>query len=142
MNIPTPGPWEVAPDRLGIIAKGARHGYGIAHAFSHPAICPKDPAEAEANARLIAAAPSLREACNSILAGPVDEPQIELSGEYETGLFCGLEDRGLQDTGYEACRYGFEQGVERGVEWAQGIAESALALARPAPQSPDGEVKP
>jgi hypothetical protein len=81
----------------------------------------------------------LLEACNEISAGPVDEPQIELSGEYETGLFCGLEDRDLQGTGYEACRYGFEVGVERGLEWAQGIILAAVAEADPLELPAEGE---
>ena len=60
-----------------------------------------------------------------LLAGPVNEPQINLVGEYQTGLFCGLEDRGLQGDPYEACLYGFEAGVEHTLEWAQGLAQDA-----------------
>lgn len=71
----------------------------------------------KSNAQLIAA-------CNSILAGPVDEPQIELTGEHHTGLHCGLEDRDICDR-YDACDYGFEKGVERTLEWAQGIIRAA-----------------
>lgn len=61
---------------------------------------------------------------SEILAGPTDEPQIELAGEWETGLFCGLEDQNLQSDAYGACRYGFEAGVERTLEWAQGIVHA------------------
>ncbi len=65
-------------------------------------------------------------ALRAIKSGPTDEPQIDLTGDYEKGLFCGLEDVGLQGDGYGACRYGFEAGVERALEWAQGLATDAL----------------
>ena len=65
-------------------------------------------------------------ALQAIAAGPQDEPQIELTGEYEKGLYCGLEDVGLQGDGYGACEHGFHAGVERALEWAQGIAKGAL----------------
>lgn len=68
----------------------------------------------------------LIEACKRLLEGPVDEPQIDLAGDYQTGLFCGLEDNGMQGDAYDACIYGFEKGVERALEWAQGIIESAM----------------
>lgn len=67
----------------------------------------------------------LRQAVEQILAGPIDEPQIDLVGEYQTGLFCGLEDRGLNGDPYGACLHGFECGVERALEWAQGIVREA-----------------
>lgn len=63
-------------------------------------------------------------ALQKILAGPVDEPSVDCTGEYETGLFCGLEDRDIYYR-YDACKYGFEAGVERALEWAQGIAGEA-----------------
>lgn len=71
-------------------------------------------------------------ALKEIAAGPVDEPQIDLTGDYLTGLYCGLEDRDLVDDGYSACDYGFEEGKSRVVEWAQGIAQGAI---EPAPQA-------
>lgn len=71
---------------------------------------------------------------SEILAGPIDEPQLELAGEWETGLFCGLEDQNLQSDPYGACRYGFEAGVERMLEWAQGIIR-AYENDSPAPKA-------
>ena len=60
-----------------------------------------------------------RERCQQILdKGPVDEPQMDNTGEWQTGLHCGLEDRGIGDR-YEACDHGFECGVERALEWAR-----------------------
>lgn len=71
----------------------------------------------------------LRKACSLIAAGPIDEPQIELTGDWEKGLFCGLEDREYHCDGYAGCVYGFEAAVERMQEWGQGVVEEALAEA-------------
>lgn len=71
--------------------------------------------------------PELVAAGNTILAGPVDEPRVELTGEYQTGLYCGLEDCGAHEDGYAGCDYGFEQGVTRTLEWAQGVIAAVLA---------------
>ena len=71
-------------------------------------------------------APSI-EACRLIAAGPVDEPQINLTGHYENELFCDLEYvKNIQGNGYKACAYGFKQGVERTLEWAQGIVGEVI----------------
>lgn len=70
--------------------------------------------------------PELVAACKDIATGPIDEPQIDLTGEYHTGLHCGLEDRDIVDR-YDACDHGFEKGVERALEWAQGVVEAVLA---------------
>ena len=37
-------------------------------------------------------------------------------GEWETGMFCGLEDVGITDR-YEACRYGYDRAIEKVHEW-------------------------
>ena len=79
--------------------------------------------------RLRASHDRLLEAARLIAAGPVDEPQIDLVGDYQKGLFCGLEDVGLQGDGHKACLHGFEAGVERVLEWAQGIVHDAIAQA-------------
>lgn len=71
-------------------------------------------------------APSPCAACRLIAAGPVDEPQLDLEGDWRKGLFCGLEDVDRQRDPYEACIYGFEKGVERVLEWAQRIVEDAI----------------
>ncbi|MCH8851106.1 MAG: hypothetical protein IID41_00475 [Planctomycetes bacterium] len=79
---------------------------------------------------LFAAAPDLLAACDTILAGPVDEPSIDLTDEYHAGLHCGLEDRDIGDR-YDACDYGFEKGVERVLEWAKDVVEGTIAKATP-----------
>lgn len=68
----------------------------------------------------------LKEAADKLLEGPTDEPQIELTGEWESGLYCGLEDQGMQGDAYAACHYGFQEGVGRALEWAQGVIIEAL----------------
>ena len=74
-----------------------------------------------------------RVAVELLLDGPGDNPKIDLVGEWQTGLFCGLEDRGLQNDAYEACLFGYERGVEAAIEWMQFHAcEAAAALDQPA----------
>lgn len=65
-------------------------------------------------------------ACCEIVAGPQDEPQLELAENYENGLFCGMEDVGGMRDPYVACLYGFEAGVERALDWAHSIAVGGL----------------
>ena len=124
----TPGPW-IADGAERIQGTAEQHRYDIARLCPVPFHIVKGDGSVirRANARLIAAAPDLLAACEAIAAGPIDEPQIDLSGEWQTGLFCGLEDRSLQSDSYAACLYGFEAGVERVLEWAQGIIGDAKA---------------
>lgn len=65
-------------------------------------------------------------ACEAINEGCDDEDQLTLSGDYGNGLRCGVEDRGHQRDGYAAAERGFREGVERTVDWAQGIVSDAL----------------
>lgn len=51
-------------------------------------------------------------------------PAIQCEGKWQTGMFCGLEDRGITDR-YDACLYGYNHAIERIEEWAlSGIDES------------------
>jgi len=70
---------------------------------------------------------ALREALSRIHAC-TDSPDIDVSGEYQKGLHCGVEDRDCQDR-YDGADYGWSQGVERTIEWAQN--EAAFALNAP-----------
>ena len=54
-----------------------------------------------------------------------DAPDIAATGEWQTGLHCGVEDRGCQDR-YEGADYGHTVGVEKALEWASNEAKSAL----------------
>jgi len=60
----TPGPWEVTFEghRLSVFAKG----YGFIHTHEVPHVNTGATATANANSRLIAAAPELLEACKAI----------------------------------------------------------------------------
>lgn len=100
-----------------------------AKACEAPHECSDPQCPGNVNRRKLEAYDGLLAAYNAILAGPVDEPQIELTGEYHTGLHCGLEDRDISDR-YDACDYGFEKGVERALEWAYGVVETAIAKAK------------
>ncbi len=68
-----------------------------------------------------------RVAMEEIKKGP-NEPEINLSGDYNQGLMCGVEDVGHQKDGYSACVYGFEVARDRVTDWAAGIAESFLKI--------------
>lgn len=54
-----------------------------------------------------------------------DAPDIDATGEWQTGLHCGVEDRDCRDR-YEGADYGHTVGVEKGLEWASNEAKHAL----------------
>ena len=54
-----------------------------------------------------------------------DAPDIDATGEWQTGLHCGVEDRDCQDR-YQGADYGHTVGVEKGLEWASNKAKHAL----------------
>lgn len=56
---------------------------------------------------------------------------VEGVGEWETGMHCGLEDRGITDR-YEACRYGHDVALEKVQEWIIDGLTEALAAYRKA----------
>lgn len=58
----------------------------------------------------------------------MDKPAVLCEGEWQTGMFCGLEDRGITDR-YEACTYGYEQALEKVREWVLDGIEAAIAKA-------------
>ena len=58
----------------------------------------------------------------------MDSPAVSCQGEWQTGMFCGLEDRGITDR-YDACMYGYEHALERVREWVLGEFEAAIAEA-------------
>lgn len=70
---------------------------------------------AAANAKLADAVAALE----TIAEGP------QPISNYLHGIRCGVEDRGLQNSAYEAAEYGYE----RGLEYSQDIATRALAPA-------------
>jgi len=83
--------------------------------------------EAIDNVRLIAAAPALLEACKKILEN-MEQPAVLAQGDWQTGMFCGLEDRGITDR-YDACMYGHEYALEKVWEWVISGLDEAIALA-------------
>lgn len=54
-----------------------------------------------------------------------DAPNIDATGEWQTGLHCGVEDRDCQDR-YQGADYGHTVGVEKALEWASNEAKHAL----------------
>lgn len=55
-----------------------------------------------------------------------DAPDIDVGGEMQFGLHCGVEDRSCQDR-YEGADYGWSQGVERTLEWSHNESNHALS---------------
>lgn len=52
-------------------------------------------------------------------------PAVQCVGDWQTGMFCGLEDRDITDR-YDACIYGYEMAIERINEWALCGIKQAL----------------
>ena len=42
----------------------------------------------------------------------LQQPEVAGSGEYNIGLLCGVEDRNLQNDGYNAMCYGYDRALE------------------------------
>jgi len=55
----------------------------------------------------------------------MDKPAVQATGDWQTGMFCGLEDKNITDR-YEACIYGYEQALEKVQEWVLCDFEAAL----------------
>jgi hypothetical protein len=72
-----------------------------------------------------AEAARLREALERI-SKCEDAPAIDATGEWQTGLHCGVEDRDCRDR-YDGAEYGHTVGVEKALEWASNAARAALA---------------
>lgn len=67
----------------------------------------------------------LREALERIKNGE-NAPDIDIGGEAQFGLHCGVEDKSCRDR-YEGADYGYSRGVEAALEWAANEASQALA---------------
>lgn len=52
-------------------------------------------------------------------------PDIDATGECQTGLHCGVEDRDCQNA-YQGADFGHAVGVEKALEWASNEAKHAL----------------
>ena len=74
--------------------------------------------------RLLAKIEKLEKAVQLAING-MDSDSITLLGEYHTGLYCGLEDRGITDR-YYACDYGYEKALEKVEEWVIETLREAL----------------
>ncbi len=48
------------------------------------------------------------------------------NGEYDSGLMCGIEDRGYQNNGYDGMRYGYDSAIERVSEEIDGTISSMI----------------
>ena len=117
----TKGPWEVHRDTL-ITVKNPTTRIVASAGAEH--ICIEG---AKANAHLIAAAPDMYEALKKIITDFEDSP-VQGNGEWETGLFCGLEDMGITDR-YQACRHGYDKALDKVREWLIDGLDDILAKA-------------
>jgi len=66
----------------------------------------------------------LRKALERIAACE-DAPDPVATGEWQTGLHCGVEDR-CCGSAYEGADYGHTVGIEKALEWASNEATHAL----------------
>lgn len=57
-----------------------------------------------------------------------DAPEIDATGEWQFGLYCGVEDRFCRDR-YDGADFGHVVGVEKALEWAMSEAKAALEQA-------------
>jgi len=64
-----------------------------------------------------------------IAVSNMQKPPVLAEGEWQTGMFCGLEDRGINDR-YDACVYGHDQALEKVQEWVIDGLEQAIAEAQ------------
>ncbi len=68
-------------------------------------------------------------ACKNAVKQMQDEP-VQGQGEWDRGLFCGLEDRDITDR-YDACRHGYDKALDKVQEWIIDEIEAAIEKARP-----------
>ena len=68
----------------------------------------------------------LLKACENAVKQMQDDP-VQGVGEWQQGLFCGLEDREINDR-YEACQYGYNKALDKVQE--RIIDELATAIAK------------
>ena len=59
------------------------------------------------------------------IAECTDAPDIDADGDWQRGLYCGVEDRDCRNR-YDGADYGHAVGVEKGLEWARNEAKHAL----------------
>jgi ribosomal protein L37E len=69
----------------------------------------------------------LLEACKEALES-MENPAVLCQGEWQQGLFCGLEDQVITDR-YEACMFGYERALEKVREWVLFSFEEVIAKA-------------
>ncbi len=87
--------------------------------------------EAEANARLIAAAPKTKQQRDDLLEAlkkalkNMDGDAVQCNGEWQSGLFCGLEDMDITDR-YDACMHGYNKALDKVQEWVLCGFEEAI----------------
>ena len=83
--------------------------------------------ELKSETRKVKAAPALLAVCKDALKN-MDCDAVLCLGDWETGMFCGLEDSNINDI-YQACNYGYEKALERVQEWVLCGFEEAIAEA-------------
>lgn len=107
------------------------HRIYCAHNFTPARGYGRTPERATANAEYIVRACNAHEdlvkELQSALEDFESEP-VQCVGDWERGLFCGLEDRGINDR-YEACRHGYEMALEKVQEWVLCSFEDVIAKA-------------
>lgn len=81
-------------------------------------------ANAEFIVRACNAHKDLLDACENAVKQMGDAP-VQGCGEWQRGLFCGLEDMEITDR-YAACRYGYDKALSKVQEWIIEEIEAAI----------------
>ena len=124
----TPGPWTATIGTRGAyINVNNDYNHPLSFGFRCSEFDTKLVTQMTANAHLIAAAPDLLEACKGAIEA-FEAEAVQGEGDWEIGMFCGLEDQGITDR-YMACHYGYDCALERVQEWMYGFLEAAIEKA-------------
>ncbi len=67
----------------------------------------------------------LLKACKKAVEN-MEQDAVQANGEWQTGMFCGLEDRNITDR-YDACMYGYNNALKKVQEWVIGAIEEGIS---------------
>ncbi len=117
-------PWKVVKDGTALVIYSDEYDIvGVVDTSSN---------QDKANAQFIVLACNAHKELLAELESAINDMEsepVQCVGDWEKGLFCGLEDRSINDI-YEACRYGYDAALEKVQEWVLCSFEAAIAKAK------------